>query len=96
MNSTYSEPAAFGRRLRELRAERGISQDQLARRTGIDSTAVGRFERGAREPRLRSILRLATGLGVKPGRLVDDLGERRLTPQEFEQYFGNLPIDGEG
>lgn len=96
MNSTYSEPAAFGQRLRELRAERGISQDQLARRTGIDATAVGRFERGAREPRLRSILRLAEGLSVKPGRLVDDLGERRLTPQEFEEHFGRLPIDGEG
>jgi len=96
MHSTCSESVAFGQRLRELRAERGVSQDQLARRTGIDATAVGRFERGAREPRLRSILRLAAGLGVKPGRLVDDLGERRLTPEEFEQHFGHLPTDGEG
>ena len=94
--TTYSEQAAFGQRLRELRAERGVSQDQLARRTGIDATAVGRFERGAREPRLRSILRLADGLGVKPGRLVDDLGERTLTPQEFAEHFGHLPTDGEG
>jgi transcriptional regulator with XRE-family HTH domain len=96
MHSTCSESAAFGQRLRELRAERGISQDQLAHLTGIHPTAIGRFEWGAREPRLRSILRLAEGLDVRPGRLLDDLGERRLTPEEFEQNFGQLPTDGEG
>jgi transcriptional regulator with XRE-family HTH domain len=96
VRSTCNESAAFGQRLRELRVERGISQDQLARRTGIHSTAIGRFERGAREPRLRSILRLAGGLGVKSGRLLDDLGERRLTPREFDRHFGQLPTDGEG
>jgi transcriptional regulator with XRE-family HTH domain len=96
MKSAGSEPAAFGLRLRALRAERGVSQDQLASQTGIHPTAIGRFERGAREPRLRSILRLAAGLGVKPGRLVDDLGKRRLTPEEFAEHFGHLPTDGEG
>jgi transcriptional regulator with XRE-family HTH domain len=87
---------AFGQRLRELRAECSVSQEQLGRRSGIHPTAIGRFERGDREPRLRSILRLAEGLGVKPGRLVDDLGERGLTPEEFERHFGHLPTDGEG
>jgi hypothetical protein len=23
-------------------------------------------------------------------------GERKLTPEEFEQHFGQLPTDGEG
>ena len=64
--------AAFGRRLRELRAERGLSQDDLARRTGLHATAIGRYEHGAREPRLTAILRLARGLSVKPGELVED------------------------
>lgn len=65
---------AFGLRLRKLRAERGISQDALAERTGIHPTAMGRLERGAREPRLGTILRLARGLGVHPGRLLEELG----------------------
>lgn len=72
---TTSESIAFGQCLRQLRAEHRVSQDQLARRTGIHPTAIGRFERGDREPRLTSILRLAEGLGVKPGRLVDDLSQ---------------------
>lgn len=99
MKSTCSETAAFGQRLRELRTARGVSQDGLAEKTGIHSTAIGRLERGDREPKLRTILRVARGLGVKPGQLLDDLdrlGERRLTPEEFEQHFGQLPTDGEG
>jgi transcriptional regulator with XRE-family HTH domain len=63
----------FGQRLRDLRAEHGVSQDALAERTGIHPTAIGRFERGDREPRLSSILRLARGLGVEAGKLVNGL-----------------------
>ena len=67
---TTNESIAFGQRLRELRAEGRVSQDQLAHRTGIHSTAIGRMERGAREPRQKTILRLAEGLGVHPGQLL--------------------------
>ena len=63
----------FGRRLRELRDEHGVSQDMLSRRTGIHATAIGRFERGDREPRLTTILRLARGLGVSPGELLEGM-----------------------
>lgn len=65
--------AAFGRRLRELRERHTLSQDALAHATDIHPTAIGRMERGAREPRLTTILRLANGLGVQPGELLDDL-----------------------
>jgi transcriptional regulator with XRE-family HTH domain len=93
---TTNESIAFGQRLRQLRAERGISKDHFARKTGIHATSIRRFERGDREPLLKSILRLADGLGVQPGALLDTLGERRLTPDEFQQHFGQLPTDGEG
>jgi transcriptional regulator with XRE-family HTH domain len=69
--------AAFGQRLKELRARQGLSQDQLSDNTDVHPTAIGRFERGAREPRLTTILRLARGLGVRPGELVDDLVANR-------------------
>ena len=64
---------SFGRRLRELRDEHGVSQYKLSRRTGIHETAIRRFERGEREPRLTTILRLARGLGVSPGELLEGL-----------------------
>jgi transcriptional regulator with XRE-family HTH domain len=86
----------FGGRLRALRRERGLSQEDLSRRTGIHSPSIGRLEHDRREPRLKTILRLADGLGVPPGMLLDGLGERRLTPEEFREHFGHLPTDGEG
>jgi transcriptional regulator with XRE-family HTH domain len=67
--SPQAASVAFGRRLRELRAEHGLSQDQLAERTGMHPTAIGRLERGVREPRLTTILRVARGLGVQPSGL---------------------------
>jgi transcriptional regulator with XRE-family HTH domain len=96
LTSAKAPSGSFGQRMRELRAEHGVSQDELAYRTGIHPTAIGRLERGAREPRLGTILRVVWGLGVQPGRLLDYLGERRLTPEEFQQHFGHLPTDGEG
>jgi transcriptional regulator with XRE-family HTH domain len=65
---------AFGRRLRELRLQRGWSQERLADRAGIHHTAVGRLERGMREPRAATIQRLARGLGVSPGPLLEEPG----------------------
>jgi transcriptional regulator with XRE-family HTH domain len=69
----HAASVAFGRRMRELRRAHGISQDDLARSTNVHPTAIGRLERGAREPRLATILRIARGLDVRPGELLDEL-----------------------
>jgi transcriptional regulator with XRE-family HTH domain len=64
---------AFGQRLRELRTERGVSQEDIAYRAGVHPTAIGRLEAGRRDPRLTTILRLARGLGVKSEALTKGL-----------------------
>jgi DNA-binding XRE family transcriptional regulator len=73
----YEDPdqasKAFGRRVRELRAREGLSQDGLAHTSGIHLTSIGRIERGGREPRLTTILKLAQGLDVEPGELTNGL-----------------------
>ncbi|HEV3321846.1 MAG TPA: helix-turn-helix transcriptional regulator [Solirubrobacteraceae bacterium] len=71
--SRQDASAAFGQRLREVRTEKGLSQEALGHRTGLHATAIGRLERGRREPRLMSILNLARGLKVPPGELLDTL-----------------------
>lgn len=65
--------AAFGAQVRKARREQGLSQYNLAHRMDIHPTAIGRIERGYREPRLATILRLARGLDVTPGTLLDEL-----------------------
>ena len=68
----HAASVAFGRRLHQLRAELGVSKDELARRTGLHNTAIRRYERGAREPRLSAIERLARGLDLPPRALMED------------------------
>lgn len=53
-----------GRRVRRIRTERGISQEELARAVGVHRTYLGGVERGERNLTLRSVERLADRLGV--------------------------------
>ena len=61
-----SETADFGRRLRELRKARGLSQEELADRAGLHPKFIGEVERGASDLKLRSIIKIASGLGLSP------------------------------
>ncbi len=55
----------IGRRLRTLRQWRGLTQRALSRRVGpMDLSYVGKIERGEQLPSLKTLLRLATALGV--------------------------------
>lgn len=54
----------FGRRLKELRQQQGLSQEELAFRAGLHRTYVGGIERGERNLTLKNIQRLADALGV--------------------------------
>ena len=67
--------AMFGRRVRELRERRDLSQEALGRLTGLHRSAIYKFEKGGTDPRLASIRRLARGLQVPPRELVEADGE---------------------
>lgn len=54
----------FGRRVRELRKKRGMSQEALALEAGLDRSYVGGVERGERNIALVNIEKLARALGV--------------------------------
>lgn len=70
-----SAHVAFGNRLRAARRERGMSQDDLAARTGMHRTYVGGIERGERNPSLTNIVRLANALEVEVAELVSDIDD---------------------
>jgi transcriptional regulator with XRE-family HTH domain len=65
---------AFGARLRELRLERGLTQEALAEAADVHPTFISNVERGYSAPTLYTLLGLARALGVRPGELVDGLG----------------------
>lgn len=62
---------AVGRRVRELRAAQGLTQEQLAFESQIDLTYMGGIERGRRNPSLLVIVRIADALGVAPAMLLE-------------------------
>jgi XRE family transcriptional regulator, fatty acid utilization regulator len=57
-----SEPV--GLELRRLREEKGITVEELAKKSGISLTTIRVVERGARNPRGDTIARLAKPLGL--------------------------------
>jgi len=59
-----------GRNVRQLRQDRGLTQEQLAFEAQLDLTYVGGIERGRRNPSLLVLVRLAAALGVLPADLV--------------------------
>lgn len=58
----------IGRRLRTIRQWRGLTQRALTRQVGpMDLSYVGKIERGEQLPSVKTLLRLATALGVPLG-----------------------------
>lgn len=54
----------FGDNMRRLRKRAGISQEALGERASLHRTEIGLIERGARCPRIDTLLKIAAGLGV--------------------------------
>ena len=54
----------FGKRLREERTKRDLSQEELGFQTGLDRTYISGIERGERNPSLKNISKLAKALKV--------------------------------
>lgn len=56
----------FGQRVRELRKERGYSQEHLADIAGLDRSYMGHIERGEKNITLLKIHQISKALGVNP------------------------------
>jgi transcriptional regulator with XRE-family HTH domain len=67
---------AFGRNLRLLREEWGLSQEGLADVLEVHRTFVGGVERGERNLTLQTVERLCAGLGADPLALLGAPGPR--------------------
>ncbi|MBD8135091.1 helix-turn-helix transcriptional regulator [Bacillus sp. CFBP 13597] len=65
----------FGNKIRAVRKAKGLTQEELSERCGLQNTYIGGIERGERNISLQSVEKLAEGLSVAPFELFsfDDL-----------------------
>lgn len=64
--------ARFAVRVRELRLEQGLSQEEFAARCDLHRTYIGSIERGERNVSIDNIERIAAALGTPVTRLFED------------------------
>lgn len=58
-----------GKLIKEARKNKGLTQKQLAEKTGLAVVTIQQYERNLREPRLKNIIKIANALHVTPGSL---------------------------
>lgn len=68
--ASQSCAAYLAANLKRCRAKAGLSQEEVGFRAEFHRTEVGLLERGARVPRIDTLIKLATALGVDAGELL--------------------------
>jgi transcriptional regulator with XRE-family HTH domain len=63
----------LGANIRRIRRAAGLSQMELSDRCGLHFSEISRLERGGRDARLSTIVKLAHGLDVAPAELLADV-----------------------
>lgn len=56
---------AIGRRIAELRVERGLTQEKFAEHLGVHARYVAKLEAGGQNFSVHSLVKVARGLGVR-------------------------------
>ena len=65
-----NEVVQIGNRIRKFRIERGLSQKEMAKLTGIPYSTYSNYEHNNREPNLAQLSKIANILGISPQNLV--------------------------
>ncbi len=70
-SSTQSLNILFGKKIRQLRLERKMSQEEFAWLIGVHRTYLGQIERAEKNITLKNIEKIAKALNIEPKKLFD-------------------------
>jgi len=65
-----SEITNFGKRLREARLKKKMSQGDIAKKLGVHRSYISGLEHGKRNPSLLTINKMAKAIGIEPKELL--------------------------
>ena len=68
----------FGKKLKECREIKGLSQAKLAKKVGLHHSIIGRYEREEAKPTIDVVKRLANILDTTVGYLLGETEDRNL------------------
>ncbi|WP_018124603.1 helix-turn-helix domain-containing protein [Desulfovibrio oxyclinae] len=72
-----------GRRIRELRKRKRLSQSKLAEKAGLNDKYLGEVERGSNNISIRNLGQIAIALEVETAELLDDSHQREIDRKEI-------------
>ncbi len=87
---------AFADRLADARHQRGLTQQTLADRVGVNVSQIRRYEAGTSAPTLDVLRNLALALAVSTDSLVFDDHERQPDEELRLQFEATTQLDTEG
>jgi transcriptional regulator with XRE-family HTH domain len=61
----------LGKNLRDARDRLGLTQEEVASRSGVQAGEISRIERGKRDPQVSTLEKIAAAVEMPPGRLLD-------------------------
>ena len=96
MQSAKEYSQEIGRRLRHFRTTQGLSQEQVALSSELNTNSVGMIERGLKSPTLVTLKRICDSLGITPAELFLYDGEQQPADngpaiQKVETLMRGLP-----
>lgn len=86
-----------GRKIRELRKERKLTQVELSSRLGIQQSDLSRMEQGEYRVSLDTLFRILAEFEMSIGEFFEEVAEESITPRDVQlvQDFRALPADAQ-
>jgi transcriptional regulator with XRE-family HTH domain len=85
-NATVQEAQLFGRRLRELRKARGMTQEALAESADLSGNYISDLELGLKVPSLTILVRLSQALDVATPELLPDFTREAVKRMKVRRH----------
>lgn len=77
MNKRHPNLIKIGKKIKEIRKQKGFSQEAFAAEAGLGRTYFGRIERGEQNISIQNLIQIAITLQVEVGELIPSI--RQLT-----------------
>lgn len=79
-----TELSVFPERLRQLRIETDLTQQELSKNLNVSQQIIGLWERGERKPKIEAITNIAEYFNVSPKYLIGETNNRKIETIELE------------